>query len=79
MLNNFLNSETGNSFKDAEIFAVSDCVGGLLMYEALAKINTVESNTQLKGHRPVARNFSSISVQCSSRDQYKDKNVKFIL
>lgn len=60
-------------FSNAEIFTISDCVGGLLMYETLTKVC---DNIQINSHRPVARNYSSISAQHSNKNSFKNKNVK---
>uniref|UniRef100_A0A915DU56 DDHD domain-containing protein n=1 Tax=Ditylenchus dipsaci TaxID=166011 RepID=A0A915DU56_9BILA len=56
VLTEFLNSDTGRSFKDGEVFAVGDYVGGLLMYEALAKVK------KERQHVPIGRNASSHSA-----------------
>jgi hypothetical protein len=51
----FLKSEAGENF-NGEIFTVGDCIGGLLMYEALVK----QSSTVR--HAPISRHSSSISA-----------------
>uniref|UniRef100_A0A914C020 DDHD domain-containing protein n=1 Tax=Acrobeloides nanus TaxID=290746 RepID=A0A914C020_9BILA len=54
IVNDFRNTDAGQSFT-GEIFMVGDCIGGILMYEALIK--------PVNGHVPVSRNSSSISTQ----------------
>lgn len=51
----FLKSDAGQNF-NGEIFAVGDCIGGLLMYEALVKQTT-------RVHPPISRHSSSLSTQ----------------
>ncbi|KAI6201182.1 Protein retinal degeneration B [Aphelenchoides besseyi] len=58
----FLQSEAGSNF-NGEIYAVGDCIGGLLMYEALTKPQTAGSILNRHIHKPVSRHSSSLSMQ----------------
>ncbi|CAD5221268.1 unnamed protein product [Bursaphelenchus xylophilus] len=53
VVDEFYNCEAGHNF-NGEIFAIGDCIGGILMYEALLK--------QSKFHLPISRHSSSVST-----------------
>lgn len=76
-MNEFLTSDEGRNFA-GEIFAIGDSIGGILLYEALAK-NAQEVN----GPGPISRNSSSISAHSSpyfsSGGKEASLNVSFIL
>ncbi|CAD5215318.1 unnamed protein product [Bursaphelenchus okinawaensis] len=56
-IEDFYHSEAGANF-NGEIFMIGDCIGGILMYEALIK--------QSKPHLPISRHSSSVSTQSRS-------------
>lgn len=52
VMDEFHNSEAGQNFS-GEVFAIGDCIGGVLMFEALSR--------GPKSHLPISRHSSSVS------------------